>query len=519
MLPDELIERIVDRTDGVPLFVEELTKSVLESGILREAADRYVIDRALPPLTIPTNLRASLRARLDRLGPVRDVAQIGAAIGREFSYELLHAVSRLPEDELQIALARLVSSELVFQRGTPPDAVYAFKHALVQDAAHESLLRRARQQMHAHIAEALEAHSPELMESQPELFARHYAEAGLAEKSVAYWGKAGRRSVSRSAMAEAASQLQNGLDQLALLPDNRQRWQQELELRSLQGAALRAGKGIGAAETGQAYARAHDLWKQLGSPLEFIEIPWGQSRYHMYRGEWDQAQSVAEDLLCLSPQRNDAAGLVLGHYASGLNLLSAGRFALSRMHLEEVLALYDPASHSSLAHQTGSPPRVGSQGYLGIVLLCLGFPDQALARSNAAIAEARSLDHPPSLAAGLVIGTRLLCLYADYTALNERSEQLIAVAIEQGFPSYRAMGTIYRGWVKVNTGEVAEGISVLRRGLSDFQATGTENSVSYYVALLARATEIAGQVYEALTSSTMRCRSLKECGSAGSRRS
>src|SRR5215212_2496961 len=145
----------------------------------------------------------------------------------------------------------------------------------------------------------------------------------------------------------------------------------------------------------------------------------------MYRGEWDQAQSIAEDLLRLSPQRNDATGLVLGHYASGLNLLSAGRFASSRTHLEEVLALYDPTSHSALAHQTGSPPRVGSQGYLGIALFCLGFPDQALAQSNAAISEARSLAHPPSLAAGLVIGTRLLCLCADNAALDERAEQLI----------------------------------------------------------------------------------------------
>ena len=220
-LPDEVVDQIADRTDGVPLFVEELTKSVLESGLLREEADRYVLDRALPPFAIPTSLHDSLMARLDRLASVRQVAQIGAAIGREFSYALLRAVSRLSEDELEAALARLVASELVFQRGTPPDAVYIFKHALVQDAAHGSLLRSSRQQLHAQIADALETHFPELMDSQPELFAQHYAEAGLVEKSVAYWGKAGRSSAARSAMAEAAAQLQKGLDQLALLPDNR----------------------------------------------------------------------------------------------------------------------------------------------------------------------------------------------------------------------------------------------------------------------------------------------------------
>ena len=188
-LPDDVVAQIVDRADGVPLFVEELTKSVLESGLLREERDRYVLDGALPPFAIPTSLHDSLMARLDRLASVRLVAQIGAAIGREFPYELLRAISRLPEDELQTALARLVASELVFQRGTPPDAVYSFKHALVQDVAHGSLLRGTRQQLHAQIAAALEAYSPELMDNHPEIFAQHYAEAGLVEKSARLLGQ------------------------------------------------------------------------------------------------------------------------------------------------------------------------------------------------------------------------------------------------------------------------------------------------------------------------------------------
>ena len=213
-LPDEVVSQIVDRTDGVPLFVEELTKSVLESGV--------------PLVGIPTSLHDSLMARLDRLASVRHVAQIGAAIGREFSYDIIYAVASFPEDELKAALARLVASELVFQRGSPPESVYSFKHALVQDAAHGSLLRSTRQQLHAQIAEALEAHSPELIDSQPELFAQHYAEAGLVEKSVTYWGKAGQRSAARSAMAEAAAQLKKGLDQLALLADIPERHHQEL---------------------------------------------------------------------------------------------------------------------------------------------------------------------------------------------------------------------------------------------------------------------------------------------------
>jgi len=247
-LPNDVIDQIVDRTDGVPLFVEELTKSVLESGV--------------PLVGIPTTLHDSLMARLDRSESVRRIAQIGAAIGREFSYSLLSSVSRLRDDELQTALARLVDSELVFQRGRPPDAVYAFKHALVRDAAHGSLLRSARQQLHAQIAEALEAQSPETKENQPELFAQHYTEAGLIEQSVAYSGKAGHRSVARSAMAEAAAQFQKGLEQLAMLPDNFERRRQELEFYNALGAVLLAVKGWTAPETGRAYARAQELWER-----------------------------------------------------------------------------------------------------------------------------------------------------------------------------------------------------------------------------------------------------------------
>jgi predicted ATPase len=497
-LPDDVIDQIAERTDGVPLFVEELTKSVLESGLLREEVDRYVLDRALPPFAIPTSLHDSLMARLDRMASVRLVAQIGAAIGREFSYPLLRAVSRLPEAELQTSLARLVASELVIQRGGPPDAVYAFKHALVQDAAHGSLLRSSRQQLHAQIAEALETHSPEMMESQPELFAQHYAEAGLVEKSVAYWGEAGRRSAARSAMAEAAAQLQKGLDLLALLPDNPGRQRQELELCSALGAVLQAVKGYAAPETGQAYARARELWEQLGSPSEFLQIPYGQSRYHVGRGEPELAMCLDEDLLRLSRQRNDRAGLVTAHLSSGRNLMYMGRFASSRSHFEDALALYDPISHRSLVHQP-IHPQIGVQGFLGLALFCLGFPDQALAQTNAAIIEARRLAHLPSFALSLSNGTRLLSLFAEPAALGELAEQLVAVATEQGFPFWRAQGTIYRGWVKVKKGDTAEGMSLLRSGSAAYRATGAEQWMPHYTGLLASACEIAGQIEDGLT--------------------
>ncbi|MGE0258709.1 MAG: AAA family ATPase [Alphaproteobacteria bacterium] len=498
-LPEQVVAQIADRTDGVPLFIEELTKSLLESGVLRDEGGQMALNHALPPSMIPTSLHDLLMARLDRLASVRHVAQIGAAIGRRFSYLLLRAVSGLPDDQLEAALDRLVAAELVIQRGAPPHASYTFKHALVQDAAHGSLLRSTRHQLHAQIAQALETHYPELMESQPELFAQHYAEAGLVEKSVAYWGKAGRRSAARSAMTEAVAQYQKGLDQLAQLPETPERQRRELEFWSDLGAALRFVRGQGAQEMGHAFARARELWEELGSPPEFHHIPYGQSFYHAYRGEFDLAQRLDEDLLRLSGQRDDVAGLVLGHASSGRNLLFAGRFVSARSHLEEALALYDPVAHRSLGGQTGSHLGVGARGQLGIALLCLGFPDQAVVQGNAAIAEATALGHAPSLAASLAMDARVLALAGNDRALEQRADQLMAVATEQGFPMYWALATIYRGLSRCRTGEVGTGIALLRSGAGAYSATGAETRISYHAALLSEACEIAGEVEEALS--------------------
>ena len=438
-------------------------------------------------------------ARLDRLESVRRVAQIGAAIGREFSYDLMRAVSRVPEEELQAALGRLVASELVFQRGTPPEAVYSFKHALVQDAAHGSLLRSTRQQLHRQIAEALEIQSPELIESQPEFFARHYAEAGLVEKSVAYWSKAGRRSVTRSAMAEAAAQFQAGLDQVALLPDTLERQRQELELCSALGAVLQAVKGFAAPETGRAFDRARELWERLGSPPEYLRIPYGQSRHHAFRGELELAHRLDDDLLRLSRQRNDTAGLLLGHISFGRNLYAAGRFSSARSHLEAGLALYDPTSYRSLVHQVGIGVGVSLHGHFGHVLFALGFFDKALVQINAAIAEARTLAHTPSLVASLMYSIHCHSLLGDFSASAELADEAIALAIELGFPHWRAQGTIYRGWAKFKSGDVTEGKALLRSGLGSYRATGAEQWMPYYLTLMASACGITGQFEEALT--------------------
>jgi predicted ATPase len=497
-LPIDVIDQIADRTDGVPLFVEELTKSVLESGLLRVQAGRYVLDGALPPFVIPTTLHDSLMARLDRLASVRIVAQTAAGIGREFSYALLRAVSPLPEDELQGSLARLVASELVFQRGSPPHSVYFFKHALVQDAAHGSLLRNARQQLHRRIAEALETLSPELMDSQPELFAQHYAQAGLVERSATFWSRAGRRSAVRSAMAEATAQFQKGLDQLALLPDNPERRRQELELSSGFAWAVSFVKGYAASETGRAYARARESWEQLSSPSEFLYVPYGESRYRAFRGELDLAQRLDEDLLSLSRRRNHTPGVVLGHQACGSDEMLAGRFVSSRSHFEEALALYDPISHRSLVGEFRIDPQVICLGYLGVVLFCLGFPDQALTKSDAALANAQRLSNPAFVAASLSLVMPLHTLIGDTATPSRWADQLASVAGEQGFAHWRGVGAIYRGWAKVKSGDVADGLSLMRSGTAAFRATGAMLWMPHFIALRADAHEIAGQVEEAL---------------------
>jgi len=236
----------------------------------------------------------------------------------------------------------------------------------------------------------------------------------------------------------------------------------ELEIRSSQGAVLFVARGHAAPETGQAYVRARELWEQLGSPAEFVQIPYGESRHHVFIGDFDLAQRLDEDLLELSRQRNDSAGLVLGHYSSGRNQMLAGRFAASRAHLERVLTLFDPAAHRPLVLLVGDDPRMNSQAVLGIVLFCLGYPEQALARSTAAIAVARSLAHPPSLVASLGYGNRLLTLIGDSVALDKQAGELVAVATEQGFPFFRAQGTIDLGWSKVKNGDVTEGIASIR---------------------------------------------------------
>jgi len=329
-LPKDIAEQIIDRTDGVPLFIEELTKTVVESGMVTDAGDRYAVTGPVAPLAIPTSLHASLLARLDRLAPTREVAQIGAALGRSFSHELIRAVSAMPQLKLDEALEQLASAELIFRRGVPPDAEYTFKHALVQDAAYSTLLRSRRHQLHGRIATTLEAQFPEIVETHPEVLARHCTEAGLVEKGVGYWLKAGQQAVARGAMTEAVAHLRKGLDVLSGMPDRGARWEQELDLLITFGHALLATKGFAAPEPGEAYARARQLCEQMNRSAQLGEVLVGQFVFHFIRGELDQAEHHAEEMRHLGEARNDAMWKCFGLNRSGTACVWLGKFSDAR---------------------------------------------------------------------------------------------------------------------------------------------------------------------------------------------
>jgi predicted ATPase len=283
-LPTEVVEQIVAKTDGVPLFVEELTKMVLESGLLRAGEDHYDLTGPLPSLAIPTTLHDSLMARLDRLAAVKTIAQLGATLGREFSYELLQAVSPWDEATLRQGIQQLVEAEFLYQQGLPPQATYLFKHALIQDAAYQSLLKSTRQRYHQQIAQVLEARFPSVVETQPELLAQHYTEAGLTEQAIPYWQRAGQRAVERSAHVEAISHLTKGLELLTTLPGTPERTRHELDLQITLGPALMVIKGPAAPEAERVYNRARALCQHVGETPQLYPTLWGlwlfRSIYH-----------------------------------------------------------------------------------------------------------------------------------------------------------------------------------------------------------------------------------------------
>ena len=497
-LPPEVIAQIVTKTDGVPLFVEELTKMVLESDLLQEREGQYELRGPLPPLAIPATLHDSLMARLDRLAAVKGLVQLAATLGREFSYALLQAVSPWDEATLRWGLQQLVEAEFVYQQGLPPQATYLFKHALIQDTAYQSLLRSTRQQYHQRIAQALEAQFPETAETQPELLAYHYTAAGCWEQAVGYWQRAGTRAVQRSANADAVQHLTQGLHLMARLPETPGRAHQELDLHLTLGIALVATKGQAAPEVEQTYIRARALCAQVGdTPQRFLTL-WGLQRFYRNRGALSTARELGEQLVWLAQRAGDPMQRLEAHDAVGATLFALGEYAAARTHLEQAIALTAPTTQRALALRHGIASGVRCLAVAANALWRLGFPDLAMQRSREALALAQELAHPLSLMSAQYWAAWLHYLRREVSVVQAITDALLTLATTQGFPLYVGYGTCWRGWALVMQGEGAAGLAQLRQGMAAILAAGHESAHSLCLLLLAEAIGHAGQVEDGL---------------------
>jgi class 3 adenylate cyclase/predicted ATPase len=487
-LSEETIATVIERTGGVPLFVEELTRAVVES------ADAKLTGRA-----IPVTLHDSLLARLDRLGPAREVIQIGAVLGSDFSYELLHAVHPIPESDLQQALRSLTDAELLYVRGLAPEATYRFKHALIRDAAYELLLRTRRRELHRRIADVLDQSLPAIAEAHPELLAHHYTEAGLTEQAIPHWQKAGQRASQHSAHVEAINHLTKGLDLLDTLPDTPQRAQQELMLQITLGPALQSTKGPGAPEVERVYARARELCQQVGKTPQLFPVLWGLWLYFNARGELRTARELGSRLLTLAQSLQDPVLLLQAHHALWTTSFYLGELASAHEHTEQGIALYNvqqPSSHDFL--YGGHDPGACCQVLGALILWSLGYPDQALQKSHEALTVARELSHPYSLVITLACIAVLHQLRHEGQLIQRRAEAVVTLSIEQGFPFWSAWGTILQGWVLAEQGQREKGVAQIRQGLAAYRAIGGEMMRSQFLALLAEVHGKMGQADEGL---------------------
>jgi predicted ATPase len=438
-------------------------------------------------------------ARLDRLVTAKAVAQYAAVIGRQFSYELLQAVSQVDESTLQRELGRLVEAEIVYQRGVLPQATYMFKHALIQDAAYQSLLKSTRQQYHQRIAQVLESQFSETTEAEPELLAHHYTEAGLIEQAVGYWHKAGQRAGERSAHMEAISHLRTGLALLQTLPETPERVQREIDLLLALGASLLAVRGYAAAEVGETYTHARQLCEHLDDPHQLFIMLRGLWNYYQGRAEYRMAHELGEQLLTLAQQTQDSAMLVVAHRALAATLFYLGEIASAHTHFTQGIALYDPTQHRTSAFLYGEDAGVVCHSYAAWTLWYLGYPDQGLARSHEAVTLSQQGVHPFSLCYALSAAAWLHQFCREVHAAQEYAAVAISVATEQEFPYWRVMSCILQGWSLAHQGQVNEGIAQILQGLTAWRAISAELSRPYFLALLAEAYGIMGQPEAGLT--------------------
>jgi class 3 adenylate cyclase/predicted ATPase len=502
-LPGSVRQDILERTDGVPLFVEEMTKAVLEAKG-EQAINHVVAAIPSPTLAVPASLHASLMARLDRLGQAKEVAQIGAVIGREFSHALLSAVVRKPEAELQSALNRLMAAGLLFRQGVPPHATYLFKHALVQEAAYGTLLREPRRALHARIAETIEDQFTEIGENQPELLARHCTEAGLIEKAAKLWAKAGQRSLERSALVEAAEQLTRALDQIASLPSTPAVRREQIKLQVALIYPLAHVKGYAAPETKAAAERARLLIEQadaLGDapedPLLLFSVIFGlwNTRFAAFNGI--AVCEVATEFMALAEKQGAAVPLMVGHRIMGISLVFSGKIVEGRGHLDSGFALYNPAEHRRLATRFAVDVGVGILVARSIALWVLGYPEAARSDAEQALRDAQEIGHAATLMFALAVTSVTRTLIGDYLAVNAQLDEVIALAEEKGALLWKAFGIVFQGDVFAVMGKASDAVQMITSGIAAMRSTGSTFFAPLHSSYLARAHAELGQFDDA----------------------
>jgi class 3 adenylate cyclase/predicted ATPase len=502
-LPADIRKEIIERTDGIPLFVEEMTKAVVEAGGELEAM-QIAAAVPSPALAVPASLHASLMARLDRLGPAKEVAQIGAAIGREFSHALLAAVVRKPEAELASSLDRLIRAGLLFRKGVPPHATYLFKHALMQDAAYGTLLRQPRRALHARIADTLENQFADIAEGQPEVLARHCTEAGLIDKAAVLWGKAGLRSAKRSALVEAVEQLTRALNQIATLPSTPRLRRDEIELHVALIYPLQHVKGLGAPDTKAAAERARLLIEQaeaLGEPPEDPLLLFSalsalfSANITAFNG--DVARERTAQILALAEKQEGKVPLMLGHRAMTVALVLTGSFAEAVVHADRVFALYDPVKHRPLATRVVQDPGVSASIYRSLALWALGYPEAALAGTEQALSLARETGNAVSLIHAFAITCLTQLVSRNYAIALAQSDEQIALAEELGSVFWKTGGMLRRASFLALTGKASDAVGNFTAAIPVWRSTGSTIYLPVWLSLMAQACGELGQLDDA----------------------
>jgi predicted ATPase len=504
LLSASIRQDIIERTDGIPLFVEEMTKAVLEAGS-EIAAARAIAAVPSPALAVPASLYASLMARLDRLGgPAKELAQIAAAIGREFSHVLLASVVGQPEAALRSALDRLIAAGLLFRRGVPPHATYLFKHALVQDAAYGTLLREPRRALHARIAETLESQFADIVERHPEILARHWTEAGLIEKAAGLWGKAGLRSLARSALVEAAEQLSRALDQIATLPGTPALRAEQIKLQLALVNALMHVKGYAAPEpkaaveqARQFIERAEALGEAPEDPLLLFSVLYGvwAASYVAFNG--DVTRELASQFMALAEKQGQIVPLMIGHRLMGNSLMLTGDILKGREHYNHAFALYDPAKHRPLATRFGQDVGVSIFVYRALAQWMLGYPETALADADHALEDARQDGHAGTLMYAQFHTSMTNVLCAKYPAANTQSNEVVRLADEKGAALWKALATMQKGSVFALSEKVSEGIQMITSGITAYRSTGSRVYLPIFWSHLSSAYAQLGQFDDA----------------------